>query len=130
MITISLNRLDPAKGNVRKTAGNGGIEELAASTAAPGLFTSLDVRKATRGSYTVIAGQQRYRALKLLAKRGQLAPDHSRPASCWSVTLTSSKSASPRTSCVDNSLLDRGPPASSPHSANPATDRTLEKRGG
>src|ERR1700690_2536267 len=54
-----LNQLTPAKANVRKTGGNDAIEELAASIAAHGLLTSLDVRKAARGRYTVIAGQRR-----------------------------------------------------------------------
>jgi ParB family chromosome partitioning protein len=69
MTTIPLNKPDPAKANVRKTGGNDGIEELAASIAAHGLLASLDVRKAARGSYIVVAGQRRLRALKLLAER-------------------------------------------------------------
>ena len=53
----STNQLVPAKANVRKTGAKDGIEELAASIAAHGLLTSLDVRKASRGKYTVIAAQ-------------------------------------------------------------------------
>lgn len=76
MTTIPLNKHDLAKANVRKTGAQDDIEELAASIAAHGLLTCLDVRKAARGRYTVISGQRRYRALKLLADRSQLPADH------------------------------------------------------
>jgi ParB family transcriptional regulator, chromosome partitioning protein len=76
MTTIPLNKLVPAKANVRKTGGKDGIEELAASIAAHGLLTSLVVRKSARGRFTVIAGQRRYHALSMLAGRDQLAADH------------------------------------------------------
>jgi ParB family transcriptional regulator, chromosome partitioning protein len=84
MTTIPLNQLAPAKANVRKTGAKDGIDELAASIAAHGLLTSLDVRKAARGSYTVIAGHRRYHALKLLAERGQIPADH--PVLCHVLT--------------------------------------------
>lgn len=76
MTTIPLNKLDLANANVRKTGAQDSIEELAASIAAHGLLTSLDVQKGKRGRYTVIAGQRRYRALSLLAARGQLPVDY------------------------------------------------------
>jgi ParB/RepB/Spo0J family partition protein len=72
MTTIPLSQLTPAKANVRKTGGNDAIEELAASIAAHGLLTSLAVRKSTRGKYTVVAGQRRYHALRMLADRDQI----------------------------------------------------------
>ena len=75
MTTIPLNQLTPAKSNVRKTGNQDGIEELAASIAAHGLLTSLAVRKAPRGKFTVIAGQRRYHALSMLAARDQVAAD-------------------------------------------------------
>ncbi len=59
MTTIPLDQLIPAKANVRKTGGRDGIEELAASIAAHGLLTSLTVRKAARGKFAVIAGQDK-----------------------------------------------------------------------
>jgi len=76
MTTIPLNKLIPAKVNVRKTNAKDGIDELAASIAAHGLLTSLTVRKASRGRFAVVAGQRRYHALTLLAERDQLAADH------------------------------------------------------
>ena len=76
MTTITLNKLVPAKENVRRTGATDGIEELAASIAAHGLLTSLTVRKSARGKFAVIAGQRRYLALSLLAGRDQLPADH------------------------------------------------------
>jgi ParB-like nuclease domain len=75
MTTIPLNKLVPARTNVRKSGGKDGIEELAASIAAHGLLTSLAVRKAARGKFTVIAGQRRYHALTMLASRDQIPAD-------------------------------------------------------
>jgi ParB family chromosome partitioning protein len=75
MTTIPLNRLVPAKANVRKTGKTDGIEALAASIAAHGLLTSLTVRKGPRNSFTVIAGQRRHLALTLLVGRGTIAAD-------------------------------------------------------
>ena len=76
MTTIALNKLVPAKANVRRTGATDGIEELAASIAAHGLLTSLTVRKSARGKFAVIAGRRRYLALSLLADRDQLPADH------------------------------------------------------
>ena len=76
MTTIPLNKLTPAKANVGKTGGNDGIEELAASIAAHGLLTSLAVRKASRGKHAIVAGHRRYRAMSMLAERGQIPDDH------------------------------------------------------
>jgi ParB family chromosome partitioning protein len=75
MTTIPLNKIVPAKRNVRKSGGQDHIEELAASIAAHGLLTSLTVRKAARGQFTVIAGQRRYSALRMLAAREQIPAD-------------------------------------------------------
>lgn len=47
--TITLSKLVPWDGNVRKTGASDGIEELAASIAAHGLLQSLVVRKVERG---------------------------------------------------------------------------------
>ena len=79
-ITIALNRLNPWKGNVRRTGAHDGIAELAASIASHGLLQSLVVREAKRGKYEIIAGQRRYLALKSLAKDGTIAKDH--PIAC------------------------------------------------
>src|SRR6185437_2441118 len=51
------------------------IEELAASIAAHGLLQNLTVRPTDKDKYEVVAGERRLTALKLLAKRKQMAKD-------------------------------------------------------
>ena len=72
---IPLNTLVPSPANVRKTGAKIGIDELAASIAAHGLLQNLQVRPAEDGRYQVVAGARRLAALKLLAKRKELAKD-------------------------------------------------------
>lgn len=72
---IPLSKLVPSKANVRKTARDAEIEELAASIAAHGLLQNLTVRPVLdadgneTGKFEVVAGGRRLKALKLLAKR-------------------------------------------------------------
>lgn len=72
---IPLNKLVPWEGNVRKTNTEENIEELVASIAAEGVLQSLLVRKAKRGTFSVIAGRRRWRALSILAERGSVPKD-------------------------------------------------------
>ncbi len=75
---VPLNKLKPAKANVRKTGRDTGIDELAASIAAHGLLHPLTVAPEMgkdgepTGHFGVIAGGRRLAALKLLAKRKAL----------------------------------------------------------
>jgi ParB family chromosome partitioning protein len=80
MIDIPLNRLILWDGNVRKTAAETGLDELAASIAAHGLLNPLTVRKAAKGRYAIVAGQRRYLAMKQLAEAGALTK--AAPVSC------------------------------------------------
>ncbi len=73
--SIALNKLTAWEGNVRKTASDAGIDELAASIAAHGLLQSLVVRKAARGKHAVVAGRRRLMALETLAKDGRIEAD-------------------------------------------------------
>ena len=73
--SIPLNKLSAWEGNVRKTASDAGIDELAASIAAHGLLQSLVVRKEARGKHAVVAGRRRLRALLNLAKDGRIEAD-------------------------------------------------------
>jgi ParB family chromosome partitioning protein len=82
--SIALDRLEPWKGNVRKTGVKDGLDELMASIAAHGLLQSLVVRKSANGKFAVIAGRRRLLALKALAKSGKIAGDH--PVPCRIVT--------------------------------------------
>ncbi len=72
---IPLNTLVHSPANVRKTGTKIGIDELAASIAAHGLLQNLQVRSAPEGKYEVVAGARRLAALKLLAKRKEIAKD-------------------------------------------------------
>jgi ParB family chromosome partitioning protein len=96
-ITISLNKLVPWKGNVRKTGPADGIDELAASIATHGLLQSLVVRKAKNGKYEVIAGRRRYLALKSLAEAKFIAQNHD--VSC---TIVDAKAQATELSLVEN----------------------------
>ena len=63
-VNITLDKLVAWEGNVRKTATDSGIEELAASIAAHGLLQSFVVRKHSKSKYAVVAGgSQRHPAL-------------------------------------------------------------------
>lgn len=76
---IPLSKLVPSSANVRKTARETGIEELAASIAAHGLLQNLTVRPVLDGAgnetgkFEVVAGGRRLAALKLLVQRKTIA---------------------------------------------------------
>jgi ParB family chromosome partitioning protein len=72
---ISLKALVHSPANVRKTGTKIGIDELAASIAAHGLLQNLQVRPVADEKYEVVAGARRLAALKLLAKRKEIAKD-------------------------------------------------------
>lgn len=78
---IPLGRLNPSPTNVRKTDTLADIEPLAASIAASGLLENLVVRAIGNtptkdASYEVVAGGRRLAALRLLAERETIKPDH------------------------------------------------------
>jgi ParB family chromosome partitioning protein len=83
IVTVPLSKLTASDANMRKTARDSGLEELAASIAAHGLLQNLTVRPVldeagtATDKYEVVAGGRRLLALKLLAKRkllGKAAP--------------------------------------------------------
>ena len=79
--TIPLNKLFHSEANVRHTGKADDIEGLAASIAAHGLRQNLNVLPSADGKrFAVVAGGRRLRALKHLAKTGQLPKDA--PISC------------------------------------------------
>jgi ParB family chromosome partitioning protein len=81
---ITLDKLLPWDGNVRKTGASEALAELTASIAAHGLLQGLVVKptsgKKNAGKYHVVAGQRRLMALTALAERGTIANDH--PVRC------------------------------------------------
>jgi len=72
---IPLNQLVPSAANVRKTASTAGIGELAASISAHGLLQNLQVGRAPKGKFAVVAGSRRLAALKLLVKQKRMDKD-------------------------------------------------------
>ncbi|HEY2894044.1 MAG TPA: ParB/RepB/Spo0J family partition protein [Pirellulales bacterium] len=72
---IPLNALVSSPANARKTGSKIGIDELASSISAHGLLQNLQVRPVADDRYQVVAGGRRLAALKLLAKRKELAKD-------------------------------------------------------
>jgi ParB family chromosome partitioning protein len=82
---VPLSKLVPSEKNVRRTHRETGIEQLAASIAAHGLLQSLSVRPVLdkdgeeTGRYAVSGGGRRLAALKLLAKRKQIAKSYAVP---------------------------------------------------
>jgi ParB family chromosome partitioning protein len=75
--------LEPCKTNPRKGFDRLSIEGLAASIRADGLLQNLVVkpvnRKGAAGRFRIVSGERRYRALKLLAARGDLPEDFTVP---------------------------------------------------
>ena len=75
IVTVSLSKLVASEANMRKTARESGIEELAASIAAHGLLQNLSVRpvldseNSETGKFEALAGARRFAAMKLLAKQ-------------------------------------------------------------
>lgn len=69
---IALSKLVESEDNARKTDRKGGIGELAASIRSHGLLQSLVVRATDAGKFAVVAGGRRLRALRLLAKAGDI----------------------------------------------------------
>lgn len=73
VIMIPLTKLVESADNVRRSNRKGGVGELAASVKAHGLLQSIVVKETSKGKFAVIAGGRRLRALRLLAKAGDIA---------------------------------------------------------
>ncbi len=72
IVMIPLTKLVESDDNVRRDNRKGAISELAASIRSVGLLQGLVVRAADKGKHAVIAGGRRLRALKMLAKAGDI----------------------------------------------------------
>lgn len=92
IVMIPLSKLVEDKDNVRKTNRRDGIGELAASILAQGLLQSLVVKETSGGKYAVSAGGRRLRALRLLAKNGDI--EKSMPIACTIVPAEKAAEAS------------------------------------
>ena len=71
--------------NVRKTATNSGIEQLADLIVAEGVLQNLNVYESPQGTgktkttHAVVAGGRRWRALQLLIKQKRIVPNYAVP---------------------------------------------------
>lgn len=79
VIMIPLTKLVESEDNVRRANRKGGVSELASSIRSHGLLQSLVVRDTGKGKYAVIAGGRRLRALRLLARAGDIEKNASIP---------------------------------------------------
>ena len=71
--TVTLEQLHLNKANPRKSMDAAALEGLAASIATDGLLQNLVVRPRRGGkAYDIISGERRFRALRLLAERGDI----------------------------------------------------------
>ncbi|EPY00923.1 ParB/RepB/Spo0J family partition protein [Magnetospirillum fulvum] len=68
---LRLDQIDASPLNPRKTFNATALDELASSIAENGLLQNIVVRTADQGRYRIVAGERRWRALTLLAERGQ-----------------------------------------------------------
>ena len=99
---IALNRLVEDKDNARKTGKKDNIGELAASIKAHGLLQSLVVKEAEKGKFAVSAGGRRLRALRLLAKSGDI--DKAAPIACRIIPAHQAAEASLAENVVRSSM--------------------------
>lgn len=77
--TIPLNKLTVTDGNnPRRSMDAAALEGLAASIKTDGLLQNLVVRKDGR-KFRIVSGERRYRALSLLAERGDIEKDYPVP---------------------------------------------------
>lgn len=89
VIMIPLTKLVESDDNVRRVNGKDGIVALSQSIRTLGLIHSLVVRDTGKGKFAVIAGGRRLRALRLLAKAGDI--EKNAPIPCR--VMTESESA-------------------------------------
>jgi ParB family transcriptional regulator, chromosome partitioning protein len=82
---IGVQHLSLSPLNVRKTATDSGIEQLADLINAEGVLQNLDVYESVQGAgkkkttHAVVAGGRRWRALQLLIKQKRIQPDFAVP---------------------------------------------------
>jgi ParB/RepB/Spo0J family partition protein len=75
--TIPLQSIQPPHANPRTVFDPATIEGLAASIRQDGLLQNLVVRPGRGRQFRIVSGERRYRALKLLQERGEIADDFS-----------------------------------------------------
>jgi ParB family chromosome partitioning protein len=79
IVHISLSKLIESEDNVRRSNRKDGVADLACSIRHHGLIQSLVVRDTGKGKFAVIAGGRRLRALRMLAKAGDIQKSEAIP---------------------------------------------------
>lgn len=97
--TVNLSQLVPSQFNPRKKFDAGSIAGLASSIKTDALLQNLVVSPLSGKRYQIISGERRYRALKLLEKRGELPNDFAVPVE---VRKKLSDDDRLRLACVEN----------------------------
>ena len=79
---VPLTAIEPSPANPRRQFSPEGLEELAESISAQGLQQPLQLRPSVQepGRFEIVAGERRWRALRLLAERQKLPADFRVPA--------------------------------------------------
>ena len=79
--TLPLNAIQPSDLNPRKRFDEATLQELASSIEEHGLLQNIVVRSHPNedGTWQIVAGERRYRALQLLVEEGKLEPDYQVP---------------------------------------------------
>lgn len=106
--TVPLSSLQPPTANPRSTFDAAALDGLAASIKADGLLQNLVVAPGKgKGRYRVVSGERRYRALKLLEKRGDIDADYKIPVE---IRTGLSKDDTLRIATVENLQREDLPP--------------------
>lgn len=105
--TVSFQSIQPPQGNPRSTFDPVLIEGLAASIRQDGILQNLVVTRGKGKRYRIVSGERRYRALKLLQERGEIAGDYEVPVEIRSKL---SKDDALRLATVENVQRENLPP--------------------
>ena len=105
--TVPLETIQPPQGNPRTVIDAEGIEGLAASILQDGLLQNLVVTRGKGENLRIVSGERRYRALKLLQERGEIAGDYAVPVE---IRGKLSKDDALRLATVENVQRENLPP--------------------
>jgi len=109
--TIPLQSIQPPHANPRRGIDPAQIEGLAASIRQDGLLQNLVVTRSKGKQFRIVSGERRFRALKLLQERGEIAEDYEVPVE---VRAQLSKEDALRLATVENVQREDLPPLDEP----------------
>lgn len=105
--TVSLDAIQPPQGNPRSAIDPALIEGLAQSIRQDGLLQNLVVTRSRGKGFRIVSGERRYRALRLLAERGEIGGDFAVPVK---VREKLSKDDKLRLATIENVQRENLPP--------------------